>query len=162
MSPHPLTNFETQKYYQDEPKFHGVYSRNNLPKIKDGSYVINLDEFKSIEAHWITLYVNYIIKVIYFDSFGVQHISKELKKFIGNKNINKYLRMQTYNSIMCVYFCTRFIDFMLKGRGLLDYTNLFSPNKHENNDNLILNYLQKLKKLMKKIYCIICGKYRKF
>ena len=86
MSPHPLTNFETQKYYQDEPKFHGVYSRNNLPKIKDGSYVINLDKFKSIEAHWITLYVNYN-KVIYFDSFGVQHISKELKKFIGNKNI---------------------------------------------------------------------------
>ena len=70
--------------------------------------------------------------------------------------------MQTYNSIMCVYFCTRFTDFMLKGRGLLDYTNLFSPSKHENNDNLILNYLQKLKKLMKKIYCIICGKYRKF
>ena len=87
MSPHPLTNLETQKYNQDEPKFHGVYSRNNLPKIKDGSYLINLDEFKSIEAHWITLYVNYIIKVIYFDSFEVQHISKELKKFIGNKNI---------------------------------------------------------------------------
>ena len=70
--------------------------------------------------------------------------------------------MQTYNSIMCVYFCTRFIDFMLKSRGLLDYTNLFSPNKHQNNDNLILNYLQKLKKLIKKIYCIICDKYRKF
>ena len=48
MLPHPLTNFEIQKHYQDEPKFNGVYSRNNLPKLKDGAYVINLDEFKSV------------------------------------------------------------------------------------------------------------------
>ena len=58
MPSHPLTNFEIQKYYQNEPKFNGVYSRNNLPKIKDGAYVINLDEFKSIGNHWIALYVN--------------------------------------------------------------------------------------------------------
>ena len=56
MLPHPLTNFEMQKYYQNEPKFNGVYSRNNLPKIKDGAYVINLDEFKSVGTHWITHY----------------------------------------------------------------------------------------------------------
>ena len=47
---HPLTNFEIQKYDQKEPKFNGVYSRNNLRKIKDGAYVINLDEYKSIET----------------------------------------------------------------------------------------------------------------
>ena len=58
MLPHPLTNFETQKYYQNEPEFNGVYSRNNLPKIKNGQYVINFDEFKSIGTHWIALYVN--------------------------------------------------------------------------------------------------------
>ena len=58
MTPHPLTNFEIQKYYQNETKFNGVYSRNNLSKIKDGAHVINLDEYKSIGAHWITLYVN--------------------------------------------------------------------------------------------------------
>ena len=58
MSPHPLTNFEIQKYYQNEPKSNGVYSRNSLPKIKDGSYVINLDEYESIGTHWIALYVN--------------------------------------------------------------------------------------------------------
>ena len=52
MRPHPLTNFEIQKYYQNEPKFNGVYSRNNLPQIKDAAYVINLDEFKSIGTHW--------------------------------------------------------------------------------------------------------------
>ena len=59
MPPHPLTNFEIQKYYQKEPtKFNGVYSRNNLPNIKDGTYVINLDEYESIGTHWIALYVN--------------------------------------------------------------------------------------------------------
>ena len=77
MSSHPLTNFEIQKYYQNEPKFNGVYSRNNLPKIKDGAYVINLDEYKSIGTHWIAFYVN-AENVTYFDSFGVDHIPKEI------------------------------------------------------------------------------------
>ena len=76
MPPHPLTNFEIQKYYQKEPKSNGVYSRNNLPKIKDGTYVINLDEHKSIETHWIALYVNANNNAIYFDSFAVYHIPK--------------------------------------------------------------------------------------
>ena len=58
MPPYPLTNIEIQKYYQNQPKFNGVYSRNNLPKIKDGAYVINLDEYESIETHWIALYVD--------------------------------------------------------------------------------------------------------
>ena len=58
MPPHPFTNFEIQRYYQNEPKFNGVYSRNNLPKIKDGAYVTNHDEVKSIGTHWIALYVN--------------------------------------------------------------------------------------------------------
>ena len=56
MPPHPLTNFEIQKYYQNEPRFNGVYSRDNLPKIKDGAYVINLDEYSDIGTHWIALY----------------------------------------------------------------------------------------------------------
>ena len=76
MPPHPLTNFEIQKYYQNKPKFNGVYSRNNLSKIKDGVYVTNLDEFKSIGTHWITLYVNGN-NAIYFDSFGIKHIPKK-------------------------------------------------------------------------------------
>ena len=58
MPRHPLTVFEVPKYYQNEPKFNGVYSRNNLPKIKDRAYVVNLDEFKSIGNHWIALYLN--------------------------------------------------------------------------------------------------------
>ena len=58
MPPHPLTNFEIQKYYENETKFNGFYSRNNLSKIKDGAYVMNLDEYESIRTHWIALYVN--------------------------------------------------------------------------------------------------------
>ena len=142
MPPLPLTNFEIQKYYQNQSKFNGVYSRNNLPKIKDGAYVINLDEYKSIGTHWIALYVNGN-NIIYFDSLGVEHIPEEIEKSIGNKIviINIY-RRQAYDLIMCVYFCIGFIDFMLKGKSLLDYTNLFSPNDYEKNDKIILKYFQ--------------------
>ena len=86
MSPHPLTNFEIQIYYEDEPKFNGVYSINNSSKIKDGEYVINLDEYEWTGTHWIALYVN-AKNVTYFYSFGVEHIPEETKAFIRNKNI---------------------------------------------------------------------------
>ena len=70
--------------------------------------------------------------VTYFDSLGVEHISKEIKQFIGNKIIiTNICRAQEYDSIMCGYFCMEFIDFMLKGKNLLEYTNLFSPNDYE-------------------------------
>ena len=112
MPPHPLTNFEIQKYYQKEPKYKCVDSRNNLTKIKDGGYVINLDEFKSIGTHCIALYVN-ANNIIYFDSFGVEHISKEIKKIIENKNIITNIhRIQAYDSIMYGYLCIGFTDFM--------------------------------------------------
>ena len=70
---HPLTNFEIQKYYQNEPRFNGVYSRDNLPRLNDGAYIINLDEYSDIGTHWITLYVQNN-DATYFDSFGVEHI----------------------------------------------------------------------------------------
>ena len=81
--------------------------------------------------------------VTYFDNSGVEHIPKKFKTFIGNKNIttNTY-RIQAYNSIMCEYFCIRFTDFMLKGRSLLEYTNLFYPNENEKNDEIISRYFQ--------------------
>ena len=75
-----------QKYYENEPRFNGVYSRDNLPKIKDGAYIINLDEHADIGTHWVAFYVNNN-SVTYFDSFGVEHIPKEIKIFINNKNI---------------------------------------------------------------------------
>ena len=90
MPPHPLTNFETQKYYQNEPRFNGIYSRDNLPKIKDGAYVIIFDEYSDIGSHWVALYVRNT-DVTYFDSFGVEHIPKEIRTFITNKNIKTFL-----------------------------------------------------------------------
>ena len=76
MLSHPLTNFEIQNYYQNEPRFNGVYSRNNFPKTKDGSCVTNLDEYKSITTNWVTLYVNGG-NATYFDSFGGEYIIKK-------------------------------------------------------------------------------------
>ena len=136
---HPLTNIEISEYYSNEPRFNGVYSRDNLPKItKKGAYVINLDEYENTGTHWIALFIE-ITEVIYFDSFGIEHIPKEINKFIRFKELgsavgyNKKIkanifRIQAYNSIMCGYFCIEFINYMLKGKTLLDYTNLFSPN----------------------------------
>ena len=88
-----LTNFEIQKYYQNESKF-------NFSKIKGGAYIINLDECKSIGTHWIASYVN-ANNIIYFDGCGIEHIPKEIKKLIGNKNvITNIYRIQAYNWIM--------------------------------------------------------------
>ena len=71
--PHPLTNFELEMYYQNEPIFNGVFSRNNLPKkIKDGAYIINLDECTDVGTHWIALFCNKN-EIVYFDSFGIEH-----------------------------------------------------------------------------------------
>ena len=127
--PHLLTNFEIQEYYQNEPRFNGVFSRDNLPNnIKTGAYVINLDEYHDIRTHWVALYVNNKT-VIYFDSFGIEHIPKEIKKCIARKKIRRrnIYRIQVYDSIMCNYFCIGFINFMFNGKSLTDYTNLFSP-----------------------------------
>ena len=100
-----------------ETRFNGVHSRDNLPdKIKDGGYVINLDEYSDIETHWITLYVNTKI-VTYFDSFGV-----------------------AYDSVICRYFCIGFMDFVFKGNSLTDFTNLFSSSNFKTKDDIILNY----------------------
>ena len=135
---HPLTSIEINEYYINEPRFNGVYSRNNLPdKIKKGEYVINLDEYENTGMHWIALFLK-PKEVIYFDSFGIEHIPSEINKFIGNKNIKSYIfRFQAYDSIMRGYFCIEFINYMLKGKTLLDYTNLFSPNDFLKNGRVI-------------------------
>ena len=129
LTSHPLTNFEIQEYYQNEPRFNGVFSRDNLPNnnIKNGAYVINLDEYRDIGTHWVALYLNNKT-IIYFDSFGVEHVAKEIMKFIGNKNIlTNIFRIQAYDSIMSGYFCIGFINFMFNGNSLTDYTSLSSP-----------------------------------
>ena len=117
MTPHPLTNFEIQVYYQNEPRFNGVYSRDNIPdEIKYGAYAVNLDECSDIGTHWVALYANNKT-VTYFDSFGVEHIPKEIKKFINNKNIiTKIFRIQAYDSVTCGYLCIGFINYMFMGK----------------------------------------------
>ena len=129
MTPHSLTNFEIEAYCQNEPRFNGVYSRDNFPdKIKDGAYVVNLDEYSDIGTHWIALYGNNKT-VTYFDSFGVEHVPKEVKKLINNKSIiANIFRIQAYDSVMRGYFCVGFINYMSMGKSLTDYTNLFPPN----------------------------------
>ena len=104
-----------------------MYSRDNLPKIKNGTYVINLDEYANIDTHWIALYVE-DNDVTYFDSFDVEYIPKEVKKDTGSKNIKTNIfRIQAYVSIMCGYFGILFIDFMLLAKSLTDFIALFSP-----------------------------------
>ena len=148
--PHPLKNFEMQGHYQNEPRFNGVFSRDNLsnsirPKglgsaVKNGAYVINLDKYHDIGTHWVALYV-YNKTITYFYSFGVEHVSKEIMKFIARKKIiTNIYRIQAYDSIMYGYFCIGFINFMFNGKNLTDYTNLFSPNDFKKGDDIILKY----------------------
>ena len=80
MPSHPLTNFEIQNYHQNEPRFDGVYSRDNLQKIKDGAYLVNLDEYSNIGTQWVALYAQNN-DVSYFYSFRVEHIPIEVKTF---------------------------------------------------------------------------------
>ena len=115
-----------KKNYQNEPRFDGVCSRNNLPKIKDRAYIINLDEYSDIGTHWFALHVHN--NVTYFHSFSVELIPKKIKSFIDRSlsiaaNI---FRIQAYDSTMCGYFCFGFIDFMLAGLTLTEFTYLFS------------------------------------
>ena len=113
--------------------------RSSTNKIKNAAYVIDLDEYHDIGTHWVALYV--INKTVtYFDSFGVEHIPKEIENFIVDKNIIIIFRIQAYDSIMCGYCCIGFIYFMFNGNSLTDFTNLFSPNDFKKNDHIILNY----------------------
>ena len=141
---HLLTDIEISEYYKNEPIFNGVYSRNNLPnKIKKGTYVINLDEYENTGTYWVSLFVKpkYTVN---FDSFGVEHIPKEINKFINNDIKSNIFKIQAYDSIMCGYFCIEFINCMLKSKTLLDYTYLFSPNDFKKNDRILKRIFKKL------------------
>ena len=100
--PHPLTNFEIKEYYENKPTFNSIYSRDNLPKnIKNGACVINLDEYADVGTHWIALYVKNN-EVIYFDSFGFEHVLKKSKDLLGIK-ISKQTHIEYKQTIrLCV------------------------------------------------------------
>ena len=106
---------------------------------------MNFNTYISIRIHWLDLYLNGDF-VAYFGSFGVFHNPKEIKKFIGNKNIpTNIYRIQAYDSVIWEYFCIVIIDFIVKGKSFWDCSNSFSPNKCEKNDKIILKYYQQLK-----------------
>ena len=93
-------------------------------------------------THWVALFCKKN-EIAYFDSFGVEHIPEEIKKFIGNRNIKANIyRVQATNSVMYGYFCIGFIDFMFAGKTLTDYTNMFSPYDFDKNDSIIFNYFK--------------------
>ena len=129
MPPHPLTSLKIQRYYQNESRFNGVYSRDNIPdEIKVETYITSLDEYADIGTHWIALYMNGNV-VTYFDSFEVEHIPKEIKKLITGSTITtNIVRIQAYGSLMRRYIYIGFINLMLMGKSLEDFTNLFLPN----------------------------------
>ena len=113
-----------------------------IKKIEDGAYVISLDEYADVGTHWIALFCNRNI-IVHFNSFGVEHVPEKVKEFIENKNIKANIfRVQANDSVMCGYFCIGFVDFMLAGKKLTDYTNLFSPHDLKKNDNIILSYFK--------------------
>ena len=143
MPPHPLTNFKIQKHYENEPGFHGVYSRNNLPKkIKDGANLINLDEYADVGTHWTALFCNRS-EIVCSDTFGAEHVPEEIKEFVENKSIiANFFRVQANNSTMCGYFCVGFIDFMLSGKKISDFTSMSSPYNFKKNGNIILSYFK--------------------
>ena len=139
MPPYPLKNFEIKRDYQNELRFNEVCSRDNLTKkIKDGAYVINLDEYDDVGIHWIVLFCKRS-EIVYFVSFAVEHFPKEIKEFIGNKTIKANIfRVQANNSLACGYFCIEFVDFMFANKKLTDFTSMFSPHDFEKNDSTIL------------------------
>ena len=109
-------------------------------KIKYEAYVINLDEYANVGTHWIALFCNRN-EIVYFDSFGVEHVPEEIKEFIGNKNIKANIfQVQANDSVIHGYFCIGFIDFMLACKTLTDCANLFSPHDFKKNDSIILSY----------------------
>ena len=97
-------------------------------------------------THWVALFCKKK-EIVYFDSFGVEHITEEIKKFISNRNIKANIYcVQANDSVMCGYFCIGFIEFMLVGKTLIDYTNLFSPYDFNKNDGIILSYFKRCMK----------------
>ena len=108
--------------------------------LKDGAYVINLDEYSDSGTHSIALYA-WNNSVSSFDSFGLEHIPKEIIKFIEKSTIMENIFwIEAHDSVMCIYCCIGYINFTLKGRILRDFTNHFLPNSFKNNDAIILNY----------------------
>ena len=145
MPPYSLTNFEIQEFYQEEPRFNGVYSRDNQPRIKDRAYVININEYSGIETHQIALNVQ-VNDVTYFDSFVIKYSPKEIKKLVGNKNIKiNIFRIQKCDLIMCGHVCIVFINFMLAKKDLVQKCNAYETHNIYPNLGILLSDQQQFR-----------------
>ena len=139
---HSLSNIEIDKYFKYDSRFNGLFSRHNLFRIKDGVYVINLDDKQSEVTHWVSLFIDKNIAVYFYCSV-IEYISQEVLSKIKDKSItHNIFRIQDADSIMRGFYCIAFIEYMLSGKALLDYTNLFSPNDYQKNDRIIYEYFQ--------------------
>ena len=91
-----------------------LFQKNNLPRIKDGAYVINLDDKNSKETHWVSLFIDRNT-AIYFDSFGIEYIPQEVLNKIKDKSItHNIFRIQNNESVMCGFYCIAFIEYVLQ------------------------------------------------
>ena len=139
---HPLSNIEITKYFNYEPRFNGVFLKGNLSRIKDRANVINLNDKQSKSTPWVSLVIDRST-ALYFDSFRIEYIPQELLNKIKDKSITRnILRIQFQDSIICRFYCIAFIEYMIAGKTLLNYTNLFSPNDYKKNDKIIRNYFK--------------------
>ena len=110
-----------------------------MPRTKDGAHVINLDDKYSKVTHWFSSFINKSI-AIYFDSFGIEYIPPEVLNIIKNKSISHthyILRIRDNESIMPIFYCIAFIQYIVAEKTFLDYTDLFSPNDYKRNDKII-------------------------
>ena len=129
----PLKQYQVTGYFNYESRFKGVFLRNNLPRIKHGSYVTNIDNKNSEGTIWVSLF-NDRNAAVYFDSFGIEYIPQEVLNKIRDKSINHNIfRIQDNEFIMCGFYCITFIEYIPAAKILLDYTNLFSPYDYKNN-----------------------------
>ena len=113
-----------------------------MSRIKDRANVINLNDKQSKSTPWVSLVIDRST-ALYFDSFRIEYVPQELLNKIKDKSITRnILRIQFQDSIMCRFYCIAFIEYMLAGKTLLDYTNLYTANDHKNNEKIIYKYFK--------------------
>ena len=137
-----LSKIEIAYYFKYKPRFNDVFSRNNLPRIKDEPYVKSLNDKNCTGTHWVSLFIHKKV-AIYFDSFGTEYIPQELLNKIKDTSItHNTFRMQDNESIMCGFYFIAFAEYMLARKTFLDHTNLFSPNDYKKKDKIAHKYFK--------------------
>ena len=141
--PHPLNDIEITNYFNNKPRFNGIFSRTNLPGIKDRACVINLkDKNKNSKGpHWIWLFIDKYLSVYFILELNIFLKNYETKSK-ANELLTIYFRIQGNNSIVCGLHCIAFIEYTLAGKTLLAYTNLLSPNDYKMNGKIIYKYFK--------------------